>query len=146
MLDASLQPTEPSHRWTHQVTAQEIDALGHANNVEYVRWLQDSAISHSSALGWSPERYLQERAGWVVRTHEITYLKPAREGDEIHIRTWVADLQRVTSLRLYRIECPRDDTLLAIARTNWAFIDLRHGTPRRIPEEIRDAFSPRDLN
>ncbi|MDP7036105.1 MAG: acyl-CoA thioesterase, partial [Planctomycetota bacterium] len=66
--------------------------------------------------------------------------------DEIHIRTWVADLQRVTSLRLYRIECPRDDTLLAIARTNWAFIDLRHGTPRRIPEEIRDAFSPRDLN
>jgi acyl-CoA thioesterase FadM len=33
-----------------------------------------------------------------------------------------------------------DQTLLAMAETEWAFVDLKQHIPRRVPVEIRDAF------
>ena len=41
-------PNAPAHAFSHefQVPASAIDALGHANNVEYVRWVQDVAGAH----------------------------------------------------------------------------------------------------
>ena len=51
----------------HTVADHEIDALGHANNVAYVEWMQDAALAHSAAQGWPPEAYQSLGAGWVVR-------------------------------------------------------------------------------
>ena len=36
----------------HVVQADEIDELGHANNVVYIAWLQADAVAHSAAQGW----------------------------------------------------------------------------------------------
>ncbi|MEJ5342526.1 MAG: acyl-CoA thioesterase [Thermogutta sp.] len=130
----------------HLVQPEEIDALGHANNVAYVQWLQDAAVAHSTACGWSPDRHLALGAGWVVRSHTIEYLAPARLGDEIVVQTWVADFKKVTSRRKYRIYRSRDGELLARAETLWAFVNYKTGQPTRIPREIIAAFtiSPED--
>ena len=132
---------EPIHVWSHEVSAEEIDRLGHANNVEYIRWMQMAAISHSWACGWPPVRYEEMGVSWVVHNHEITYLKPTFEGEPIQIRTWVGYIQRASSRRFYRIERPDDGTLLARARTDWVFINSTTGSPRRIPPEIENAFA-----
>ena len=126
----------------HVVTAEEIDAQGHAGNVVFLRWMQDAALEHSSAQGWPPERYQQTGAGWVVRTHQIEYLQPAFEGNRLVVRTWVADFQKLTSKRRYQIlrtgeEAP---TVLAEAETNWVYIGFERRMPRRIPDELSAAF------
>jgi len=41
------------YEYRHLVTAEEIDGLGHVNNVIYLKWLQDAAVAHSTANGWS---------------------------------------------------------------------------------------------
>ena len=56
-----------------------------------------AAIAHSTDNGWLPERYYELGAGWVVRSHQITYLRPALEGDELIIRTWVARARSASS-------------------------------------------------
>ena len=123
----------------HTVSPDEIDAQGHVGNVHYVSWMQAAAVAHSSAQGWTPERYREAGAGWVVRSHLIEYLRPALNGDQIVVRTWVADFKKVTSLRKYRIIRPADGTLLARAETDWAFIG-ESGAPRRIPPELAQCF------
>ena len=136
-------PAIYEHRTT--VRADEIDVQDHANNVVYLRWMQDAAVAHSAAHGWPASRYAQAGAGWVVRSHPIEYLQPAFAGDRIVVRTWVATMRRVTSVRRYRIlrEDDHGETLLATAETLWAFVRYTTGEPTRIPAEIADSFPDR---
>lgn len=131
-------PALYEHRHTVQET--EIDDQGHAGNLVYLRWMQEAAVAHSAAQGWSPERYRQEGVSWVVRSHFIEYLQPAFRGEEIAVLTWVANFQKVRSLRKYQIVRPRDEAVLARAETDWAFIDRARQTPCRIPRQLIDSF------
>jgi acyl-CoA thioester hydrolase len=125
--------------YSHTVSGQDIDELGHAGNFHYIKWMQHAAIAHSSANGWPPDRYNELGAGWVVRSHRITYLKPAFEGDSVTIRTWVADMKSATSLRRYEILRDTGD-VLANAETNWAFVNYEKQKPTRIPHEVASSF------
>ena len=132
--------------WTHTVVEHDLDGLGHANNISYLKWMQSAALAHSAAQGWPVEAYAALGCGWVVRSHFIEYLSPALLGDTIVIRTWVADMGKVTSRRRFLIVRGRDEsrsldeTILAKAETNWAFVDYRTGSPKRIPPEISRVF------
>lgn len=128
--------------WEHTVLEDEIDGQGHVNNLEYLKWMQSAAVAHSAAQGWPAERYEQEGAAWVVRTHFIEYLAPAFAGQNVIVETWVTGFQKVTSLRKYVIRRPDDGSLLAKAETNWAYIGRKHGVPRRIPKELIGDFEP----
>lgn len=122
------------------VPAEAIDINRHVNNVEYLRWMQDAAIAHSTALGWPMERYLRSRCSWVIRSHFIEYLRPALRDDALSLLTWVCDMQERSSLRKYLIWRPRDAQVIAQAETHWVFVDTRMGLPRAILDEVRADF------
>lgn len=124
----------------HTVTDDEIDGHGHVNNLVYMRWMQTAAIEHSAEQGWPAERYTETEAGWVVRTHFVEYFQPAFVDEKIEVLTWVSNFKKITSLRKYRVVRPADQKLLASAETDWAFIGLKQGVPRRIPPELSSAF------
>ncbi len=126
--------------YEHLVVDDEIDELAHVNNAFYIHWMQSAAVAHSSAQGWTSARYRQLDAAWVARTHQIEYLQPAGPGDLIIVRTWVADMQRASSLRRYEMIRASDRTALARAETRWAFIRLSTGRPTRIPLDVQNAF------
>ena len=125
---------------SHTVTADEIDDLGHASNLFYLRWTQAAAIAHSAVQGWPVEAYRRLGAGFVVRSHRIEYLRPALLGDEIIVRTWVADFRRTRSLRKYQIRHAQQRAVLAEAETLWAFVNFASGRPARVPPELKAAF------
>jgi acyl-CoA thioester hydrolase len=131
-------PAVYEHR--HVVAPDEIDELGHANNLAYLRWLQEAALGHSAAQGWPAEAYKQLGLGWVVRSHEITYERPARSADAVIVRTWVASFKRASSVRRYDVVRELDGKRLATAATNWAFVDYATGLPTRIPQQIIESF------
>lgn len=120
------------------VDTAAIDRQGHANNVEYVRWMQDAAVAHSDAQGWDADRYSAIGGTWFVRSHHIEYLRPALEGDRLAVRTWVATLERARSLRRYQVV--RNGEILARAETEWVWIDTEKGRPRAVPGEVAAAF------
>lgn len=124
-----------------EVPPSAIDELGHVNNVEYVRWMQDAAIAHADAAGCTAAT---EAAGavWVVRSHHIEYLRPAFAGDRIEIRTWVEEYRRASSLRRYEFVRPADGVTLAKGETDWVYVDRASGRPKSIPEPLRALFAP----
>lgn len=122
------------------VAPEDIDEMDHANNVCYIRWMQDAAIAHSYANGWSTPRYLELGSCWFARRHTVDYLSPAYLGDELIVRTWISDRKGVRSIRKYRFLRASDNTLIAEAETCWAFVNMVTQRPTRIPAEVNDSF------
>src|SRR5258708_15782009 len=127
------------YEYAHGVTEAEIDdVIEHVNNLAYLKWMQSAALAHSAAQGWPAAAYQELGAGWVVRSHQIEYRQPAFPGDAIVVRTWVANLKKVTSLRRYEIVRAggQKKSILANAATDWAFIHFAIQQPRRIAAEV----------
>jgi acyl-CoA thioester hydrolase len=125
---------------TFSIPRDAIDELGHVSNLKYIAWMQEIAIEHSAAQGWPVERYLQSGAVWVVRSHFVTYLRPAFQGETIVLQTWVAQIKQRSSLRKYQVLRMHDQRVLVEAETNWVYVDRQSGRPVRIPDDLRAAF------
>jgi acyl-CoA thioester hydrolase len=125
---------------TFSIPGDAIDELGHVSNLKYITWMQEIAIQHSAVQGWPMERYLQNGAVWVVRSHFVTYVRPAFAGETITIQTWVAEIKPRSSLRRYLVSRTNDQSVLVEAETNWVYIDRQSGRPLRIPDDLRAAF------
>lgn len=123
----------------YTVTNSDIDELNHAGNYHYLRWMQNAAMAHSSANGWTPLKYLELGSGWVAKSHKIIYLKPAYEGNALMIKTWVSAVKSATSLRHYEI-LNASGIVLSKAETCWAFIDFKTQKPTRIPQALAKCF------
>ena len=120
-----------------EATAEDLDALGHVNNLVYLRWVQEVATAH-----WRAEASgdLQRRITWVVVRHEIDYHVAALEGDGILLRTWVDGGTRTTSDRHTEIFREDDGVLLARARTVWCPLDAEGGRPVRVADALPVGF------
>jgi acyl-CoA thioester hydrolase len=119
---------------------EDVDELTHVSNIVYVRWVQEVAVAHSSAVGWTPDAYLTAGCVFVVRRHLIDYLSSAVAGDELELVTWVESFSVASSVRQTRVFRVRDTKELARASTTWAFVSTNSGKPTRIPPEIIAAF------
>jgi acyl-CoA thioester hydrolase len=133
------------HVYELQVPASAIDANGHANNVEFVRWMQEAAIAHADISGCTAAT---TAAGctWFTRAHRVEYRQPAFAGDRLRVRTWVENIRRVFSLRKYVFERVSDNALLASGETDWVFIDVTTGRPKSIPPSVQAAFDLSDIS
>ena len=148
----------------HEVLVEETDGQGHVNNVVFLQWMNDAAVAHAAVQGWSAEACREAGVAWVARSHYIEYRRPAFPGEQIVVRTWIADMQRMKSTRKYRIERIESDggrggrwgdggtsrgdmhasgpgrVLLARAESVWVLVDAKTGKPKRIPPEIERSF------
>lgn len=120
---------------TREVTEGDIDEMLHVNNVVYLQFLQDLAISHWYSVAPSP---LVDSLRWVVKKHEIEYFYPARLGDPLLLKTWVSELTGVTSTRNYEIYTGQHLTIQA--KTLWISVDPDTHKPKRIPPGIKELF------
>lgn len=131
--------TSAIYRYDITVPASAIDENGHLNNVEYVRWMQTAAIAHANATPCTRETSAIG-ATWIVRAHRIEYLRPAFEGEQIAILTWISNIRKVRSQRKYKFFRLADQTLLANCETDWVFVDAQKGNPLTIPAAVASAF------
>jgi len=118
-----------------RVSAEDIDAQNHVNNVAYVRWIQEAAVAHWMS---ATNEETRARLTWIVTRHEIDYKKPAFENEEITATTWVGEPTRVSWERFTEIK--RGEDLLVKARSVWCLIDRQTLKPTRITAELKELF------
>jgi acyl-CoA thioester hydrolase len=129
--------TEP---YRHSITATDadIDELGHVSNLVYLRWVLETATTHSAARGWGHAEYRALGAIFIVRRHELDYLAQVTAGQQLVAETWVESWRAASCIRRTRIA--RDTTIVAQAATTWVCMSLATGKPTRIPDHLRARF------
>lgn len=122
-----------------RVGPADIDELGHLNNVRYVQWVQDVAVAHSSSLGLDWAAYEAMGGMFVLRRHEVDYLRSVAEGTELTARTWLSNRRTVQVER--HIEFLEAGQVVFRSLTRWVFIDRNAMRPARIPAPVVEAFA-----
>lgn len=135
---ADFEPGQHAYVHRFRVLAGDIDELGHANNVAWLRWVNEAARAHSDAVGFGPAGLAPLSLLWVVRRHDIEYLLPAFLDEELEAITWAHTLSGATSLR--RTLLRRAGEPCGRAETTWVLLDAQSGKPRRIPPALLAAY------
>ncbi|MEN8720699.1 MAG: thioesterase family protein [Oceanococcaceae bacterium] len=125
------------------VDAKAIDVMGHVNNVQYLRWLEDTAWQHSEALGMGWAVYQSLGCGVVATRHEIDYLRPSFAGDHLRIATWCTGSDgRLRLRRHYQVWNDTHGYTAVRGMTLWVSVDIKTGRPGRMPAEFVASYTP----
>ena len=127
--------------YTAHVTVRhdELDRFGRLHPGVYLRYLAHAAVEASAAAGCDGAWYARAGAMWLVRRSTLAVARPARAGERLAIRTWVEDFRRVRSHRRYAVQAA-DGAPVLDALTDWVYVDVESGRPRRVPRELETAF------
>lgn len=122
------------------VPASDENVMKHVDNQIYLRWMNEVAIDHSTAVGWGIEDYLRIGSAFVARSHFIEYLAPTFAGDELLFVSWISDLQKNRSTRQYQFFKLPDYQLFLRGETKWVYLNIDKGRPMTIPNEVKESF------
>ena len=131
--------------YVHRVAAADfdVDAYGHVNNSVYLRWLDEAAWAHSSALGVTPQHCVEVRRGMVVWRSQLHYLAPAFAGDALEVGTWLVFSDgRLRVDRRFQLRRAGDGRTLLRALIHYVCADLDSGRPKRMPADYAARYTP----
>jgi acyl-CoA thioester hydrolase len=125
----------PDHAFTLQLTVQpeHLDDLNHVNNTVYLSWVQQVATAHW--LQVAPAGRAHQYA-WVVRRHEIDYIRQAFAQTPIEACTWVLPPEGLSFPRLMVFRHAQTKKPIAEVRTLWYLLDDSRQRGRPIPPEV----------
>ena len=127
-----------------RVEAENIDSLGHVNNVVYVAWMQEVATAHIEALGLGLAQFHALKHAMVAVEHHVQYRKAALLGDELILRTWLSDIDALYSYRQYAFFRAQDKAVIFLGHTKWACVEIQTGRPKRMSPTFLQAYQPLD--
>jgi len=126
-------------RITHRkVVKNDIDELGHVNNAQYVKWIQDAATEHWFAIASDD---LTAKYVWFCSRHEIDYKGQLYNGDQLEIRTWLGQSKGARFDRFVDIRVEGGSKPAVLAKTTWVLIDKAKERPVRIDPEVFQLFA-----
>lgn len=121
------------------VREEDTDRLGHANNVVYVRWLEDVSWAHIESLGMTWALHEKTGKAMAITRTEIDYLASANAGDQLLLGTWLTGYDgRFRSSRQFQLVRPSDGKTLVRAVSTHACVDLNSQRPSRAPKEFAE--------
>ncbi|HLF29104.1 MAG TPA: acyl-CoA thioesterase [Anaerolineae bacterium] len=130
-----------AYHTTRRVHYYEMDENQHVNNAVYLNYLEQATIDAAASVGLDLPRLLELGGVFVVRRHDIEYLRPARYGDTLDIAAWIGGVGRSSVRRHYSMHLQNGELCIR-AQTDWVWIDLRTKEASPVPSNVLDALDP----
>lgn len=138
MTSPSLASAPLVHEARYRVRFDEAGPDGLLRTSGLMRYAQDVAWQHSTALGFDRDWYAERGLTWLVRSAELEVLAAIPMGEDVVSRTQVVGQRRVWARRRGEF-IAADGTLAAWVHTDWVMIDAR-GALTRIPAVFGERF------
>jgi len=136
---AGTSATSPTdHETAYRVRFDEAGPDGLLRTSGLMRFAQDLAWLHSTALGFGREWYAERGLTWLVRAAELEVLAGIPMGSTVSARTEVVGMRRVFARRRGEFRLA-DGTVAAWVNTDWVLIDAK-GALTRIPPVFIEMF------
>ncbi|HEX8496377.1 MAG TPA: acyl-CoA thioesterase [Actinomycetales bacterium] len=127
------------YRCDYPMRWSDMDAYGHVNNVQYLRFFEDARIEAFGAHRPHEDGGSMLDTGILVVRHEIEYLKPLRWRPEpVHIDLWITTLKGAKIEVGYEVydEPPGAERVrYAVAESTLVLYDLANERPKRLQEK-----------
>jgi acyl-CoA thioester hydrolase len=121
------------------VRQSDTDYLGIVYNPVYLDYAMEAVFQHVETYQFGLERIRALGGYFVVRRHEIDYLRPARAGDELLVTTHILGMKGLLATRATTIVNAATGEKVVKAKTDYVFV-RPNGRPGHIPRDIIDAF------
>lgn len=125
-----------------QVRPDDIDMNGHVHNSKYLDYVLAARFDQMErCYGMSMDVFLERGLSWYVRAAFIQHKKSLHMGDQILVRTWVANVRSRGVKVEYEIIHKKENKLSAKGYFDYVLVDRDSGRPRVIDPDIIEKYS-----
>ena len=124
---------------TFAVRYAESDQMGVVHHASYIIWMEEGRSQYMRAKGFAYEQVEREGLFFAVADLHVRYVAPARYGDNVTVRTWVAELRSRAVTFGYEILDAAARATLVTGEVKLILMD-RQGRAARIPDTIQAAL------
>lgn len=125
-----------------QVRPDDIDMNGHVHNSKYLDYVLAARFEQmEKCYKMSMEEFLERGLSWYVRAAYIKHKSPLHMGDQILVKTWVAELRSRGVKVEYEIINRGDGKLSATGYFDYVMVDRDSGRPVVIADDIVAMYS-----
>jgi acyl-CoA thioester hydrolase len=131
----------------HRIHFQDCDMLGHLNNARYLDYFlnaREDQVAEHYALNMG-ELARAQQAAWVITKHHLSYLKPARQGVTVLIRTQLIHFDNSNLVVEMQMRSADGQRLLALLWSEMAFVKLPAGTRLDHADDLMDQLEELDV-
>lgn len=133
---------------TYRVHFQECDKLGHLNNARYFDYFLNAREDHTT------EHYdlnmgqlaREQHAAWVITKHQISYLKPARQGAMVRILSQLIHFDNSSLVLEMQMRSDDGARLLALLWSEMAYVTTTGGTRTDHSNAMMDFLDDLDVD
>ncbi|MDQ3936698.1 MAG: acyl-CoA thioesterase [Actinomycetota bacterium] len=120
----------------------DLDALGHLNNVEFLRLFETARVDFVAHVAPADQPGKVSEFTFILAECHIHYRSQAHWDEEI--RTWIrpAELKRASFKLTFEMRAERDDRLVAEGFGVMVTYDLEAGRTIRVPHKLRARLEP----
>src|SRR5262249_25311661 len=125
--------------FTHrlEVRFRDCDPLGHVNNAVYLTYLEQARFGLWRKLwGMDLDVAPAHKPGVILARAEVDYKIPARFGDELEVRVFLARVGRTSLTYTYEV-VDAAGRIVAAATTVQVMYDYKTARPVSIPDDVR---------
>ena len=120
-----------------KVRAYDIDALGHVNNIVYIRWMEDARMAMLEE--YLPyESLMAEHVSPVLLHTEIDYLVPVKLFDPLICHAWIPKVKGVQMWIVFEFRV--NESLRASGRQKAIFFDYQKEKPCKPPKRFMEQY------
>jgi YbgC/YbaW family acyl-CoA thioester hydrolase len=132
-----MQTTQPKTFYT--VRFSDCDPMGHLNNARYIDYMLNAREDHlKQAYQIDLLEYHKQGIAWVVRRHDIQYVRPAFYNETVCIQSRLIELTDSHVMVEMLMFDEKQTTLKAIMWTSFTSVDVKTGRKKEHSTEFMD--------
>jgi YbgC/YbaW family acyl-CoA thioester hydrolase len=123
----------------YTVRFSDCDPMGHLNNARYIDYMLNAREDHlKQAYQIDLLEYHKQGIAWVVRRHDIQYVRPAFYNELVCIESRLIELSESHVLVELLMYDEQQTTLKAIMWTTFTSVDVKTGRKKDHPASFMD--------
>ncbi|MCE9662197.1 acyl-CoA thioesterase [Halomonas sp. M5N1S17] len=129
-------------RVTLRVRGYHLDGYGHVNNARYLEFLEEGRWGYFDDRPEVARPFASGNPALVAVNLNINYRLAAVAGDDLEVRTRLAELGSRSARMHQEIRRLRDDKLVVDASLTFVLLDVKANRPLAIEGELHDLLAP----
>lgn len=126
-----------------KIGLKDIGKNNEIKNVAILEFLEDIGGRHSDLAGYGVNDIVTTHLAWILLDWKLEIINRPKYGQELTIKTWGRDINKVFSYRDFEIYNENND-LCVIATSKWAVIDVRYKKLAKLTDEIMKKYQVED--